>query len=227
MDFPLQPYDFFMALVLCWCIIFGAWKGLAWQVAALASIFVSALVASRLGGPLAPYFSKQEPWNRFLAMLVVYLVTSLLIWLGFQLVAGFINKLQLKEFDRQLGALFGGAKGVLWCLVITFFTVMLSEPARQTILRSRSGHFMAVLIERATPILPQEVRELVGKYLDELDRKLAPQPEGKPAAAPAKAASNSSGVYARGSRLARAGGGGGRRTRNWLFPGDFSVSDRT
>ena len=37
-----------------------------------------------------------------------------------------IDRLKLKEFDRQIGAIFGLAKGVLWCAVITFFTVTLS-----------------------------------------------------------------------------------------------------
>ena len=54
-------------------------------------------------------------------MLVLYVVTSLAIWLLFRLVSGFIDRLRLKEFDRQLGGVFGAIKGGLWCVVITFF----------------------------------------------------------------------------------------------------------
>ena len=200
-SFPLQAYDFLMLSVLFLSTLFGAWKGMAWQLAALASIVVSAVVAAHFSGPLAPLFSTQEPWNRCLAMLVLYGVTSLAIWLAFRAVSEFINKLQLKEYDRQLGALFGAAKGVLWCIVITFFAVTLSEPARQSILRSQSGYWIAVVTERGAPILPQEVRAVLGKYIEELDRRLDPN-------------TPSSGI-------------GQAWHGNPGFPGDFGLSDRT
>jgi membrane protein required for colicin V production len=178
MSFPIQAYDAFMLGVLFLSILYGAWRGMAWEVASLAAIIVSTLVAGRLSGPLAPYLSGEAPWNRFLAMLVLYVLTSLLIWLAFRVVADFINRVQLKEFDRQLGALAGAAKGVLWCIVITFFTVTLSESGRQTILKSRSGYYIAVVTHRAVPILPRDLRDVLGKYIRELDEKLDPKANG-------------------------------------------------
>jgi membrane protein required for colicin V production len=184
---PLQPYDIFMLAVIVLTTIFGAWKGMAWQIASLASLVVSSLVAMHFGGPLAPYFSQREPWNRFLAMLVLYVLTSLIIWLGFRVIAGMIDRVHLREFDRQIGAFFGLAKGVLLCLVITFFAVTLSEAARQTVLRARSGYYIARFIQRANPVMPEEVRSLLGKYIDELDRKLDPAtPPDQPAKPPAE-----------------------------------------
>ena len=174
MESPVQFYDFLMLAVLLGATLFGAWKGMAWQLASLASVLVSAVVALRFSGPAAPLFGATAPWNRFLAMLVLYLVTSLVIWLLFRLVAGMIDRVRLKEFDRQIGALFGLLKGVLLCVVITFFAVALSEAARQAILRSYSGRAIARLIERADPVMPEEVRAVLGKYIDELDRKLDP-----------------------------------------------------
>ena len=116
--------------------------------------------------------------------------------------------MQLKEFDRQLGTLFGAVKGVLWCVVITFFAVTLSEPARQGVLKSHSGYYIAVLTARAVPLLPQEVRAVLGKYIDELDRRLDP----KQPAAPGEPAESAAGA-GRGPedlRPSRECGGGGR-----------------
>lgn len=170
----LQPYDIFMLAVLAVCTIHGAIKGLAWQVAALAAILLSAGVAAHFSGPLAPMLGSEAPWNRLLAMLILYVGTSLGVWFLFHVVKEFINRLQLKEFDRQMGGLLGAVKGVLWCIVITFFAVTLSESARQTILRSRSGYYIAVATARAAPVLPDEIRAVLGKYIEELDRKLDP-----------------------------------------------------
>ena len=46
-------------------------------------------------------------------MLVIYMVTSFMIWTAFRLISGVIDKVKLEAFDKQLGAMFGFAKGVL------------------------------------------------------------------------------------------------------------------
>ena len=170
----LHPYDIFVMAVLAAATLYGLWKGVAWQLASIASLVISALVAGRYGAALAPYLSRQAPWNRFLAMLILYLATSAGIWMLFHLVSGLIDRIHLKDFDRQLGAILGLVKGLLLCVVVTFFAVTLSEAARQSILHSPSGYCMAKLIHKAGPLLPREARDLLGKYVDELDRKLDP-----------------------------------------------------
>ena len=170
----IQPYDIFMLVILVLTTWFGAWKGMAWQLASVASFVLSFLVASRCSGLLAPYLSDSAPWNRVLAMLILFVATSAAVWIVFRLVAGLIDKVRLKGFDRQLGALLGVVKGALLCLVITFFAVTLSEAARQKVLLSRSGYYIAKLIDQAGPVLPEEVHGVLGRYIEELDRKLDP-----------------------------------------------------
>lgn len=182
---PLHPYDLFMLAVLVSVTVFGLMKGMAWQLASLASIALSVFVAVTLSPAIAPWFSKEEPWNRFLAMLTLYLATAAAVWLVFRAVSRAIDRVKLQEFDRQAGFLFGAAKGVLLCIVITFFAVTLSEPARQAVLRSRSGYYMAKIIRHATPVLPSEVREVLGKYIDQLNQNL-PDPTKPPPPLPGK-----------------------------------------
>jgi membrane protein required for colicin V production len=176
----MELYDIVMLVVLIGATVFGAIKGAAWQLASLASLALSYLAALRFSESLAPHFGQQAPWNRFLAMLVIYLVTSLIIWVLFRLVAGFIDRLRLNEFDRQIGALFGAAKGLLLCLAVTFFAVTLSPGTREAILRSRSGYYMAILLQRADPVMPPELHDILDPYLDKLQQGLdphAPPPE--------------------------------------------------
>jgi membrane protein required for colicin V production len=171
---PIQAYDLVMLAVLAMATLFGLWKGMAWQIASLASVVVSFFVAMRMSGQVAPMISAQEPWNRFIAMLLLYLATSAGIWLAFRVVARIIDRIRLKDFDRQVGALFGLAKGALWCLVITFFAVTLSESLRQNVLTTYSGRTIATVIKQTSPIMPPEVRKVLGTYIDRLDRKLDP-----------------------------------------------------
>jgi membrane protein required for colicin V production len=173
-ELSIQSYDVFMLAVLALATLFGVWKGMAWQVASVSSFVLSFIVASRCSNLLAPRLGSSQPWNQICAMLILFIATSAAVWIVFRLVSGAIDSVRLKSFDRQIGALFGLVKGVLLCLVITFFAVTLSEAARQKVLKSRSGYYIAVLIDRANPVLPQEVRGVLGQYIDELDRKLDP-----------------------------------------------------
>jgi membrane protein required for colicin V production len=183
--FPMETYDICMLVVLAAATVFGAWKGMAWQIASSASLVASYLVALRFSAPLAHHFGQQAPLNRFIAMFVLYLGTSLTIWLVFRVISGFMDRLRLKEFDRQMGALFGAGKGVLLCVAITFFAVTLSTQARTAVLHSRSGYYIAVLLNRADKVMPKELHEVLDPYLDKLEHEL--DPTTRPAApAPAR-----------------------------------------
>jgi len=169
----MQAYDVFMLAVLCAAIAWGAWKGLAWQIASIASLGLSYFVAVNFRGPVSQLFHYQPPeWNNFLAMLVLFLGTSLVVWVAFNLVRDFLEKVQLKEFDRQVGGLVGGLKGVLICTVITMFTVGLgTESQRQAVVTSRSGYYIARLLEKVEPLLPAEYRQQLEQTIAQLEQR--------------------------------------------------------
>jgi membrane protein required for colicin V production len=170
----MEWYDLLMIAVLLGTTIFGFLKGMAWQIASLASLVVSYFVALRFSEPLAAtgLVGDEAPWNRFVAMLAIYVVTSLVIWMAFRVVSRAIDRVRLQEFDRQIGGLFGLAKGILLCVAITFFALTLAPGTRETILRSRSGHYIALLIARADAVMPPEVHDVLDPYLERLEQEL-------------------------------------------------------
>jgi membrane protein required for colicin V production len=170
----MQPYDIAMLAVLACATLFGLHKGLAWQVAALSSLAVSGWAAARFSDRLAPYIKQPAPLDRFIAMLVIYLLTSLAIWLALAAVSRAIERVRLKTFDRQLGALVGVANGLLLCLAITFFTVTLSDRGRESVHASLSGIYLARLIELADVFIPKNVHAQVDPYLREFEQQLQP-----------------------------------------------------
>jgi membrane protein required for colicin V production len=148
-------------------------KGFAWQLASIASIVVSYMVAYKFREPFSQSIQAEAPWNRFLAMLILYIGTALVIWVAFRMVSGSIDRLKLKEFDHQMGALFGLAKGALYCSLITLFAVtLMGETIRQHVVKSRSGHFLATVLDRSQAVIPAEIHEVVQPYLDRIDQRL-------------------------------------------------------
>lgn len=170
----MQIYDIIMIGVLVAAAAFGMIKGLAWQIAALGSLVASYFVALRFSPPLAELFGDHAPWNRFAAMALLYVLTGAGIWYLFRFVNDFMNRLKLREFDRQLGMLFGAAKGVALCVVLTFFAVTLSDRSRDAVLESRSGHYIAVLLAKADAVMPPELHQVLDPYLRRLEQELQP-----------------------------------------------------
>jgi membrane protein required for colicin V production len=171
----MQTYDFLMIAVLGGATLFGFVKGMAWQIASLGSLVVSYFVALRFSRQIAPVFGDSQPWNRFIAMLVIYVACSFAIWLVFRAVSQTIERVKLREFDKQLGAIFGFAKGVLLCAVITFFAVTLLPPDQmRTVIASKSGHYIGVLLEKTRAAVPPEYCDVVKPYLDTFEQRLDP-----------------------------------------------------
>lgn len=169
----MQTYDILMLVVLASATIFGAIKGFAWQVASLASIIVSFFVASYFRNDVAALINAQPPWNMFLAMLLLYFGSSLIIWMLFRLVSTSIDKIKLKEFDRQLGAAFGLIKGAVLCCVITMFAMTLLAPAQQqAIANSKSGYYIGRALSHAGGILPDEAKQVIGPYIERVNQQL-------------------------------------------------------
>jgi membrane protein required for colicin V production len=173
-------YDILMIAVLAGATLLGAWKGMAWQLASLASLVLSYFLALRFSTQLAPLFGSTAPWNRFVAMLVIYLATSVVVWLSFRLVAGFLDQIKLRDFDHQVGGLFGLVKGVLLCLVVTFFALGLSADLREHIIASKSGHCIALLLNKAVMVMPPEIHQVVEPYVNKLEERLNPKEPFQP-----------------------------------------------
>lgn len=168
----MEIYDIVMLVVLVGATLFGAIKGFAWQLAAIASIAVSYLVAYHFREPFSQSIEAEPPWDRFLAMLILYVGTSLVIWVAFRMVSRTIDRLRLREFDRQVGAMFGLAKGALYCTLITLFAVtLLGDAMRERIVRSKSGHYIANLLDRSESVIPPEIHDVVQPYLERFDER--------------------------------------------------------
>jgi membrane protein required for colicin V production len=174
----VATYDLVMLGVLLAATALGAWKGLAWQVASLAAILASYVVAYRYRESVAAWIPVQAPWRVFLAMLLLYLGSSLAIWIAFRLVSRLIDRGKLKDFDRQVGALLGFAKGVVLCVLITLFAItLLGEKQRAAIVNSQSGYYISVLLNRADLVMPDEIHAVLQPYLRVLDEQLKERSE--------------------------------------------------
>lgn len=168
----MEIYDIIMLVIIVGAALYGAIKGFAWQLASIASILISYIVAYKFREPFSQSIQAQEPWNRFLAMLILFIGTSLVIWVGFRMISRTIDRLKLREFDRQVGFVFGGIKGFLYCSLITLFAVtLMGQTIRSKIVASKSGRFIAQVLDRSDSVIPAEIHVVIRPYLERFDER--------------------------------------------------------
>jgi membrane protein required for colicin V production len=166
----MVAYDVIMLIIIVAAAFRGWQKGMAWQIASLGSIVLSYFVAVQFRVPVSEMISLEPPLNRIAAVLVLFLATSFVVWLVFQSVKQSIDRWKLKDFDRQMGALVGVAKGILLAGLVTLFAVsLLGETQGQAIVGSKSGYTITKILQRANAIIPEEVQHVLRPYMERLE----------------------------------------------------------
>ena len=166
-------YDIIMLALLLGTVFFGYWKGLAWQVASVAAIVVSYFAAYRFRDQVAQYVQAEPPFNRIAAMLIIFVASSLIIWLAYAYVTRSLEKAELNGFNRQMGALVGAVLGILLCMVVTMFSVsLLGQDAHDSIHHSKFGPYVLRGISTVHMVVPEELSASLDPHFDKFYQQL-------------------------------------------------------
>ncbi|MCL2005166.1 MAG: CvpA family protein [Planctomycetaceae bacterium] len=165
-------FDLIILAILALLTLRGIWKGMISQIVSVASLFIAWIVATRFGSLVAPAINVEPPWNQVLAMASVFIITVVAIRFAHAAFEKLIKHWYLKKIDTLLGGVLGFAKGLLICLIITFFAVMFSETSRAIIFNSQSGVLMVRLIAQIGVFVPKDSYEFVHVQLASFQDKI-------------------------------------------------------
>ena len=145
-------------------MVWGAWRGIIWQVASISSLVLGYAVAHQLSPQLAPHFPGEPVVARAEAMLAIYAAVSGGVFLAAWMVRSTLRQLKFEAFDRHLGMVMGGIEGALLGLVGTLFVVSLDQPLRAPIFASPTGQIVSRVMNSVGPVLPDEVRQALAPF---------------------------------------------------------------
>lgn len=160
----MSTYDVAMLGVVVAGMIWGALRGITWQLASIASLLLGYAVAFPLSAELAPRFPGEPIVARGLALLVAYAVVAGGVFLVAWLLRMTLRRWKFEAFDRHLGMLVGGAVGALLGVVTTVMVISVAPQSRDPILTSFSGRQVSRFLEEIQPALPHEVREVLKPF---------------------------------------------------------------
>ncbi|MFO0958547.1 MAG: CvpA family protein [Isosphaeraceae bacterium] len=139
--------------------IWGAWKGLTWQLASVASLVLGYLVAYPAAGKLAPSFPGNASVSWLLALATSYVLVSGGIFLAAWLVRLALRKAKFEAYDRHLGGIVGAVGGMALAIVGTVLTISLAPNTRQPVLTSTSGKAINRILDTVHDALPESIHK--------------------------------------------------------------------
>lgn len=160
----MATYDVVMIGVVVAGMIWGAVRGITWQVASIASLVLGYAVAFPLSGQIAGFFPGTPIVARALAMLASYVAVSGGIFLVAWSIRAILREWKFEAYDRHLGMILGGAEGALLGIVGTVFVISLAPATRHPILTSHSGVVVGQVLNAVQPALPGEVRTVLASF---------------------------------------------------------------
>ncbi len=169
-NLSIAIWDLIVLGIILFSVVRGAIKGFVWQIATIAALVLCFLFAESLSVMIAPLIGVKEPLNRWIAMFLLYVILSFISFAIARAMKEYIEEAKFTEYDKHMGAVFGLLKGVALALVLTFFSVTLSEQAKNHILGTHSGRYAAIIMDRLHPVMPAELHAILEPYIHQLDR---------------------------------------------------------
>ncbi len=157
-------YDAAIVAPILGGMVWGAWRGIVWQIASIASLVLGYAVARTTSDDLAVHFPGDPVVARGLAMLVIYAAVSGGIFFAAWMIRATLRRLKFEAYDRHLGMVLGGLEGALVGLVATLFVVSLAPQSRGPIFASPSGKVVGRVMSTLGPALPSEAREVLAPF---------------------------------------------------------------
>jgi len=176
----MSVFDLIVLVILAALVLRGIWKGMISQIVSVASYFVCWIVATRFGSLIAPTIPVEAPWNQVLAAAIIFLVTLIAIRFAHAALEKTIKNWHLEKLNKLLGGLLGFAKGLLLCMILTFFAVMVSETSRAVVFNSKTGHGLVRLITQVGVFVPKDSYEFVHKQFAQFQGKVEGTVPGQP-----------------------------------------------
>lgn len=160
----MSAIDWLVLIVVAASLLLGLWRGLLYEVMALAG-WVLAFLAARWAAPVVgdwlPMGESPEPLRYAVAFALVFIATAFLFGVLATLARQAAKAIGARPVDRLFGAAFGALRGVLMLLVLAALVLMTPLRNETWWRESVSAQWLEMALVRLHPLLP----ESFGKYL--------------------------------------------------------------
>ncbi len=171
----LNPVDMVVVVILGYCIIRGAFRGIIREAAAISGVlggFYAAFVFYDDFAPVFAGFIETPDYRYAAAFLALFCGVLLAAILAGMLVRALVRIVMLGVVDRACGSLFGAAKGVI-IVALLFFLLSSFLPAggKAVMNESRLAPHINTVAAGIIRVIPEDARKAFAGRVKDLKRK--------------------------------------------------------
>jgi membrane protein required for colicin V production len=163
----MTTYDAVMVGLVIVGMIWGAFRGLVWHLASLASLVLGYVFGHPVSEWLAPHLPGEAIVARVLGMILTYVVIAAAVFAIAWVIRLILKRLDMLAFDRHLGMVLGGVEAGILGVVGTMFVTSLAPETREVVFGSPTGRVVGRIMDGIGPALPAEVRSTLQAYWSE------------------------------------------------------------
>ena len=167
-------FDLFLVGMVFGGVVLGVWKGLAWQLAGIFSIFLGFALGRPISAAIAGLYENPSVFTRFLIFAITYAAISLGCYLLALLWRRKLKEFRLQRYDRHLGGFLGAIHGLAWCAIFTMFIIVFREDTRKPILSRPTGKLVAHTLDGLHGIMPDGLHDILHPYMHPEEEESAP-----------------------------------------------------
>ncbi|MFO7861924.1 MAG: CvpA family protein [Desulfosalsimonas sp.] len=168
----MNPFDMVIVVILSYCIIRGAFRGVIREVASIAAVLGGFYAAFMHHDALAPLLSGWIQNMHYLyitSFLVLFCAVFLAVTLAGVLIRTLLKLMLLGVIDRVLGSVFGALKAVIVISLLFFLLItFLPEGGARMVRDSVVAPHINAIASGIARVIPQEAREAVDRRIRDL-----------------------------------------------------------
>ncbi|MCF8025869.1 MAG: CvpA family protein [Desulfobacteraceae bacterium] len=172
----MNPFDMVVVVILGYCVIRGAFRGIIKEASAIIGVLGGFYAAFMFHHTLAPVFSgfvDNTDYRYFAAFLVLFCGVFAASVMAGMLVRALVQLMLLGVVDRTFGSVFGAVKGVI-VVSLLFFLLSFFLPrgtSRAMIEDSKLAPHVNTVAAGIIRVVPEDAREALAARLQELKLK--------------------------------------------------------
>ncbi len=181
--------DIVSTVIVVFFFVLGLFKGFTWQILRIATILVGMAVAkafsSSFSKTLESTFSSLEgkEYTQYISYFTIFVGVFIVGTIVAILFGKILKNLRLRAYDSLLGGVLGILTGgAVVTVVILVMLTMLPEDSefRSEVETSHSAKCSAWFIDKATPLIPAELREKATTTVEKAVRELKEKSDHSP-----------------------------------------------
>lgn len=161
----MTTLDWFLAAVLLFSLLLGAWRGLVYEVLSVlgwaASFYVAQWFAPQVA-MLLPWQSATDPVRYAAAFVLVFIAALFAAGLLAAVLKKLVDAIGLRPVDRTLGAAFGMLRGMILLLAATVVMDMTALKSSAWWQESIGAQALTVALASLKPLLPEPFARYLG-----------------------------------------------------------------